>query len=243
LSKLVEVTVKGDSELLAYLSHELRTGLHAIVGHAQMLRLSQLTTEDARSVERMIDAGFYLAGILDEVEEIAADEMRGTNREDHEVVEVVPLLDQLCELLGPLAGAQGVTIDVVRIEDDAAHIFACRQRLTQILLNLLSNAIKYGGGRVDVSAARAGEDVAIAVIDSGPGIDSERMRDLFEPFERLGAEQGPTPGSGIGLALSQRLAELAGARLSVSSELGQGATFSVTVKRADRQSRRDRASR
>ena len=58
------MTVKDDSELLAYLSHELRTGLNAIVGHAQMLRLSELRTEDARRVERMIDAGFYLVGIL-----------------------------------------------------------------------------------------------------------------------------------------------------------------------------------
>jgi signal transduction histidine kinase len=94
-----------------------------------------------------------------------------------------------------------------------------------------------------VTAARAGDDVEIAVADSGPGIGSERMRDLFEPFERLGAEQGPTPGSGIGLALSRRLADLAGARLSVRSDLGEGATFSVAVRHAGRQRRQDHASR
>jgi signal transduction histidine kinase len=237
------VSVKDDSELLAYLSHELRTGLNAIVGHAQMLRLSELRTEDARSVERMIDAGFYLVGILDEVEEIAADELRGTPASDHELIELSPLLTQLAELLGPVAGAQHVEIDVLPVADDAAYIVAGRRRLTQILLNLLSNAIKYGGKHVEVSATRTGDEVEIAVADSGPGIDSERMRDLFEPFERLGAEQGSTPGTGIGLALSRRLAELAGARLAVRSELGEGATFSVTVKHADRQRRPDPASR
>ena len=235
--------METDSELLAYLSHELRTGLNAIVGHAQMLRLSELRTEDARSVERMIDAGFYLVGILDEVEEIAGDELRGGHETDHEAIEVEPLLTQLAELVGPLAGAQGVTIDVAPIPADAAVILASRRRLTQILLNLLSNAIKYGGRHVEVSAARTGAGVEIAVADSGPAIDSDRMRDLFEPFERLGAEQGPTPGSGIGLALSRRLADLAGARLSVRSELGEGATFSVSVRYAGRQRRQDPASR
>src|SRR4051794_4230986 len=208
-----------------------------------MLRLSELRTEDARSVERMIDAGFYLVGILDEVEEIAGDELRGGHGVDREAIEVEPLLIQLVELVGPLAGAQGVTIDVAPVPSDAACIVASRRRLTQILLNLLSNAIKYGGQQVEVTAARTGDEVEIAVADSGPGIDSDRMRDLFEPFERLGAEQGPTPGSGIGLALSRRLADLAGARLSVRSELGEGATFSVAVRYAGRQHRQDPASR
>jgi signal transduction histidine kinase len=237
------VQVKDDSELLAYLSHELRTGLNAIVGHAQMLRLSELCDEDAHSVERMIDAGFYLVGILDEVEEMASDELRGGYEATKEEIELEPLLLQLGELLGPLAGAQRVTIDVAPVPADAALIVAYRRRLTQILLNLLSNAIKYGGHRVEVTAARQGDDVEIAVADSGPGIDSDRMRDLFEPFERLGAEQSETPGSGIGLALSRRLADLAGARLSVRSELGDGATFSVAVRHAGRQHRQDPASR
>ena len=223
--------VKDDSELLAYLSHELRTGLNAIVGHAQMLRLSELRTEDARSVERMIDAGFYLVGILDEVEDIAGGELRAGDV-PKEPIELQPLLEKLVELLGPLAGTGGVTIEVLPVDTSASCIVACRQRLTQILLNLLSNAIKYGGNHVQVCATRSGDQVEIAVADSGPGIDSERMRDLFEPFERLGAEQTPTPGSGIGLALSRRLAELAGARLSVRSDLGDGATFTVAVAAA-----------
>jgi signal transduction histidine kinase len=237
------MTVKDDSELLAYLSHELRTGLNAIVGHAQMLRLSELPTEDARSVERMIDAGFYLVGILDEVEEMAGDELRGGYESAKEEIELEPLLIQLAELLGPLAGAEGVAIDVAPIPADAALVIAYRRRLTQILLNLLSNAIKYGGDHVEVMASHKGDEVVIAVTDSGPGIDSDRMRDLFEPFERLGAEQTQQPGSGIGLALSRRLADLAGARLSVRSDLGEGATFSVAVRHAGRQRRQDPASR
>jgi signal transduction histidine kinase len=220
---------KRESELLAYLSHELRTGLNAIAGHAQLLRLSDLSPDDAKSVERMVDAGFYLVGILDEVGEIASDELRGGQRTAQEPIELETLLRQLAELVGPLASAQGVTIDVVPTD---AVVMASRQRLTQILLNLLSNAIKYGGDRVELSTARAGERIDLVVADSGPGIDADRMRDLFEPFERLGAESGPKPGSGIGLALSQRMANLAGATLSVASEPGQGATFTLALSAA-----------
>ena len=220
---------KRESELLAYLSHELRTGLNAILGHAQLLQLGELSVQDASSVERMIDAGYYLVGILDEVGEIANDELRSDRRVVHEPIDLETLLGKLCELLGPLASAQGVSIEV---SARPAVVTACRRRLTQILLNLLSNAIKYGGDRVELTTERVGDQVEIAVRDSGPGIDSARMRDLFEPFERLGAESGPTPGSGIGLALSQRLARLAGAKLSVTSELGEGATFKVALAAA-----------
>jgi hypothetical protein len=223
---------RDDSDLLAYLSHELRTGLNAIVGHAQLLRRSELSRDDASSIERMIDAGFYLVGILDEVEDIATDELRPAERHPHERIELDDLLHQLVELLGPLAGSQGVTIKVGGIEPDARTVVACRRRLTQILLNLLSNAIKYGGDRVDLTAERVGDEVELAVADAGPGIAPERMRALFEPFERLGAESGPAPGSGIGLALSRRIAELAGARLGVASEVGQGATFTIAVPAA-----------
>lgn len=225
-----------ESELLAYLSHELRTGLNAILGHAQLLQLANLAPDDATSVDRMVDAGFYLVGILDEVAEIASDELRRESRIVREPVELQPLLQKLCELLGPLAGSQGVTIEVI---PTPAVVIACRRRLTQILLNLLSNAIKYGGDRVEMSADRVGEMVELSVRDSGPGIDPKRMRDLFEPFERLGAESGPAPGTGIGLALSRRIAALAGAKLSVDSEVGRGTTFTIALAAA---AERDSAS-
>ena len=70
------MTGKNDSELLAYLSHELRTGLHAMVGHAQLLQLDGLPKQDALSVERIIDTGFYLVGLLEEVQELAQTELR-----------------------------------------------------------------------------------------------------------------------------------------------------------------------
>jgi signal transduction histidine kinase len=224
---------RRDSELLAYLSHELRTGLNAIVGHAQLLRDCKLGPEDADSVERIVDSGFYLASLLEEVGEIADDELRPSERVQMEAIELGPLLDRLASLLGPLAGAQGTTIDVEPIPPEAAYAVADRRRLTQILLNLISNGIKYGGGRVWLSVSRFGDRISVSVSDAGPGIDSQRLSELFKPFERLGAEKGPAPGSGIGLALSKRVAELAGATLTLNSDpAGHGATFTIGLEPA-----------
>jgi signal transduction histidine kinase len=219
---------KEESELLAYLSHEVRTGLHAMVGHAQLLQLDGLPKQDALSVERIIDTGFYLVGLLEEVAELAESELGVRDLIELEPIPVEPLLNQLIALVGPLASAQGTRIEIDEIGPGAEGVRADRRRLTQVLLNLLSNAIKYGGsggGPVRLSATRSEDRVALCVSDSGPGIDPNRLRDLFEPFERLGAETGPAPGSGIGLALSKRIAASTGAELTLERTSPTGTTF------------------
>jgi signal transduction histidine kinase len=227
------VPERNDSELLAYLSHEVRTGLHAMVGHAQLLQLDGLPQEDASSVERIIDTGFYLVGLLEEVAELAATELKPEALVKLEPIEIEPLLQQLGDLVGPLAGARGARIDIEPVDAGAAFVEGDRRRLTQVLLNLLSNAIKYGGpdGQVQLSATRRDDRVVVCVSDSGPGIDPDRLQDLFEPFQRLGAESGPAPGSGIGLALSKRVAETCGGALSLESSTADGTTFSLSLAR------------
>jgi signal transduction histidine kinase len=225
------MTGTNESELLAYLSHEVRTGLHAMVGHAQLLQLDGLPQEDASSVERIIDTGFYLVGLLEEVAELAASELRAGDLVKFEAIEIEPLMRQLVELVGPLAGARGAQIEIAPVLSDAAIVKADRRRLTQVMLNLLSNAIKYGGsdGRVRLTATRRDDRVVVCVSDTGPGIASDRLQDLFEPFERLGAEAGPAPGSGIGLALSKRIAASCGAELTLESSTSEGTTFSLSL--------------
>lgn len=226
------MTRKNDSELLAYLSHELRTGLHAMVGHAQLLQLDGLPEQDALSVERIIDTGFYLGSLLEEVSDIAQAELCADSLIALEPIPVEPLLTQLAELVRPLASARGATIEITTIDAGAEVVKADRRRLTQVLLNVLSNAIKYGGadGRVRLSATRDEDSVVVCVSDSGPGIDPDRLKDLFEPFERLGAESGPAPGSGIGLALSKRVAESTGAELTLESSTAAGTTFALKLQ-------------
>lgn len=108
------------------------------------------------------------------------------------------------------------------------RVIADWTRLKQALLNLISNAIKYNraGGDVLISASQYDENwVDIRVSDTGQGIASSRIGELFQPFNRLGAELSHIEGTGIGLALTQRLMELMGGSVGVESQVGEGSTF------------------
>lgn len=103
-----------------------------------------------------------------------------------------------------------------------------------MLLNLVSNAIKYNqaGGEVLVEIRQTPEGAVLSVHDTGPGIAEDRMAELFEPFNRLGRETSSVPGTGIGLAVSQRLSKAMGGRLEAFSEVGVGSTFTLHLPSA-----------
>ena len=133
-------------------------------------------------------------------------------------------------LIQPLAQKRGIRL----AHDNTAEVVVRvdSTRLKQILINLLSNAVKYNrdGGQIRLHTAPAqGDAVRIMVTDSGFGIPPERMAELFQPFNRLGAEGGTIEGTGIGLTISKRLVELMGGRIGVESEAGVGSTFWVEL--------------
>ena len=121
----------------------------------------------------------------------------------------------------------------IRILFDPDHqavprfVRADRRRLKQVLLNLLSNAIKYNkpDGRVDIGVARGGSELSVAVTDTGIGIPTADLTRLFTPFDRLGRQTSDIEGTGLGLALSQRLITVMGGRLAIESVPGHGSTF------------------
>jgi len=104
-------------------------------------------------------------------------------------------------------------------------------RVKQILINLLSNAVKYNvdGGRIHIASRLADEAVEITVTDTGLGMTTEQMSDLFQPFNRLGRERSQQEGTGIGLVISQRLAELMGGTLRARSVPGEGSAFILAL--------------
>jgi hypothetical protein len=106
-----------------------------------------------------------------------------------------------------------------------------RTRARQVLLNLLSNAVKYNreGGSVSIRVERDMYDVVIAVQDAGIGMSAEKLAQLFQPFNRLGAEQLPIEGTGLGLVIARQLAEAMGGRLEVKSTLGVGSEFTLRL--------------
>ena len=132
-------------------------------------------------------------------------------------------------LTRPLADRReiAVTTDIA----DAIYAFADRQRVNQILLNLLSNAVKYNrhGGLIEVRVRSIADRVLLEVSDSGAGIPADKLALLFTPFERLGAEQTAIEGTGLGLALSRRLAAEMGGTLTVESVVDRGSVFRLTL--------------
>ena len=218
---------------LSSTSHELRTPLNAVLGFAQLLQLSDLDQEDEDAVERILAAGRHLLALINELIDIARIES-GEFSLSVEPVSVQPVVEETCQLVAPLAADRSITISRLCSSSHLA-VSADRQRLSQVLVNLLSNAIKYNraGGTITITCQAVGSDeVSLAVADTGPGIPAADLGRIFDPFERLGAEQTAVEGTGIGLPLARAFADAMHGRLAAASVVGEGTTFTLTLPRA-----------
>ncbi|WP_162249203.1 MULTISPECIES: ATP-binding protein [unclassified Rhizobacter] len=222
---------RGKSEFLSRMSHELRTPMNAILGFAQLLEMTERSDKHAHWLSEIRHAGDHLLELIDELLDLARIEVGKLN------VRLAPVdLDAVIQEAASMcrvgAAAQQVAL-TVDAGGDALAVVADRTRLRQILVNFLSNAIKYNraGGRVVVHRDRSadGRCVRVTVSDTGPGIASDRLALLFTPFERLGQEDSDVQGSGIGLALSRRLAGLMHCEVGAESVEGEGSTFWIEL--------------
>jgi PAS domain S-box-containing protein len=223
---------QAKNEFLSRTSHELRTPLNAILGFAQLLEIGTLNPQQqAESVGYILTGGRHLLRLINEVLDIARIESGRIELS----VEPVPLdqaMQESFDLMSPLAAGRDVRLTLDAACLPGRHVLADRQRLQQVLLNLLTNAIKYNrdNGTVTFACAPAESGHArIIVADTGPGIPADKLGRLFTPFDRLGADQTTVEGTGLGLALSERLVKAMGGRIGVESAPGQGCTFWVEL--------------
>lgn len=192
------------SVFLSRTSHELRTPLNAILGFAQLLELELPYGKQKESAMMINGAGQHLLKLINEVLDIARIESGNM------ALELVPvglsdLLDEAVQFIRPLGRIRD--IDIQTNYPPNIGVIADRQKLMQVVLNLLSNALKYGpvNSTVYLSATSDEKTVVVEVLDEGAGIPQGLKDRLFTPFDRLGAENTKTEGTGLGLALSKQM--------------------------------------
>ena len=220
------------SDFLSSMSHELRTPLSAILGFAQLMESGspQPTPAQKRSIEQILQAGWYLLDLINEILDLALIES-GRLSLSLEPVALADVMHECETLIESQAQKRGITVSFPEM-DIAFFVKADRTRVKQVLINLLSNAIKYNkvGGTVSVCCVetRPGR-IRICVEDSGEGLTAEKIAQLFQPFNRLGKESTTAQGTGIGLVMTKRLVELMGGVLAVDSVVGKGSIFSIEM--------------
>ncbi len=225
--------IAAKSRFLANVSHELRTPLHAILLAAQLLRSPSGTVRGARQAPWLSatieGSGRHLLSLIDDVVDLSRSETSDLGL--HRVaMELQPLLADLRHQVEPLAKERQIRLAIAG--GAGTRLTADPRRLRQVLLNLLANAIKFTepGGRVRLHAAVEGGVLRVRVHDTGVGIASADIDRIFQPFERVAA--GGTPGSGLGLTIARRIAELHGGTLTATSTPGIGSTFTLRIPSA-----------
>jgi len=218
------------SDFLSSMSHELRSPLNAILGFAQLMESAAPapTATQAESIAQILQAGWHLLKLINEILDLAVIESGKVSLSTESVL-LSELMTECQAMMEPQAQQHCISMTFPHFENERPlFVQADRTRLKQIIINLLSNAIKYNKerGTVDVICAPSGPNrVRISVADSGAGLPPEKLAQLFQPFNRLGQEAGGVAGTGIGLVVTKRLAELMEGILGVESKVGAGSVF------------------
>lgn len=221
------------SQFLAHMSHEFRTPLNAVLGFAQLLQIEGGAGGNPRTSERIgqiVRAAEWLLALINETLNLARVEA-GVIEMHLRHVELASVVQSCIELVSESARQRQVTIQTNLEPSAGAVAWTDATRCKEVLINLLSNAIKYNrqGGTVAVNVIEDAEAVHISVSDTGEGIPEGKLPQLFQPFNRLGAERGDVQGTGLGLAISKKLSELMGGDLKAASTPGTGTTFTLTL--------------
>ncbi len=233
----LEVSNNIKSEFLANMSHELRTPLNAIIGFSELLKEEQpgpLNPTQKEFAEDIHSSGRHLLSLIDDILDLSKIEAGKMDLELEEV-ELSRILENGRTLLKEKAGRLGIRIDL-KVEPGLESLVVDQRKVKQMIYNLLSNAVKFtpAGGTVEIFARNHVVDsksfAAIGVSDTGVGIAKEDLPRLFQPFQQIkNPLSEDQKGTGLGLALVRRFAELHGGRVEVESQVGKGSVFTLIL--------------
>jgi len=228
---------QAKDKFLATMSHELRTPLNAVIGFTGLLLMKlpgPLTPDQEKQLNMVQSSAKHLLSLINDLLDLAKIDSGNVQ------MQLVPvgcrtLVDEVVATLRPAAEAKGLRL-LVQMPDGAIEVRTDRRAVHQILINLVNNAIKFTeAGAVSLAVEFAGREpdgrVELSVADTGAGISAQDQATLFQAFARVGssAARARTEGTGLGLYLSRKLAELLGGRIELNSEVGRGSRFTLVL--------------
>jgi len=227
----LELANAARSTFLSSMSHELRTPMNAIMGFAQLMQMDNekgLTSKQSHNLDEIMSASEHLILLIDGILDLSYLESGGfdctptTINVDDVINETIPLVFHLMK-------KKNINI-TMPCDMQSINVYADPSLLRKILFNILCNAIEYNyeGGSIIVTAEELDDEVNINITDTGKGIDSSDINQLFKPFSRLDKKNNVT-GVGIGLTLSKRMIEVMNGKITVKSTPGEGSCFTITL--------------
>jgi len=226
----LEQAMGARNRFYASMSHELRTPINAVIGYSTLMLdniYGPLNVKQKEGLQRTLKAARHLLELVNDVLDLSKIEA-GKIELSLQPVMFPSLIEDLFVTVRPLADEYGSTLGL-EMEGASFNVVSDPRRVRQVVLNLLSNAIKFGEGKPITVSCKQTEDhgVEIAVIDQGVGIAAEDIPRIFEEFVQV--SESKQPGTGLGLPISRRLAQLLDGSLTVCSTPGKGSTFRLTL--------------
>jgi signal transduction histidine kinase len=226
----LEQAMGARNRFYASMSHELRTPINAVIGYSTLMLdniYGPLNAKQKEGLQRTLKAARHLLELVNDVLDLSKIEA-GKIELSLQPVMFPALIEDLFVTVRPLADEYGSTL-ALAMDGEPFNIVSDPRRVRQILLNLLSNAIKFGEGKPIRVLCKQCEDkgVEIEVVDEGVGIANEDITRIFEEFVQV--SESKQPGTGLGLPISRRLAQLLDGSLTVCSTPGQGSAFRLTL--------------